>query len=92
MNPTPLKDAWNAYKDSLDTSTLFTDLNQLQPDDYVLITKADDRVYTGRVVKVGRKFVTLLMPYGAWADSDFKCMQEIQFPKSEVTRFYKLKK
>lgn len=92
MSTTPLRDAWNAYKDNLDTLNLIVNVDRLEVNDYALVqTSVGARA--GRVVKMGRTKITLEMPYGDYEpESDFRSMSELEFKKDEVVKFYKPKK
>lgn len=91
MSTTPLKDAWNSYKDNLDTSNVVINISNLEIDDYVLLSTSVGSHYAGQVVKIGPKNIIVKMPYGNHPDSDFIQMQQIKFKKSEVVKFYKPK-
>ncbi len=88
QSETPLKDAYAARLQAVNAEVRYSqhDISDLRKGDYAAI-KTAYATYFGFVKSIGPKNVIIESPYGGWADNDYKDMQELKFPKSQIAIF-----
>jgi hypothetical protein len=78
------KKSYQEKKQSVDTSTKFTDVKDMQVGDYVAVKNDSGNVYEGFVTKIGPKNISV-------EGSSMYGVSETQFKKANVQAFYKQK-